>query len=137
MLRLMVVGFECDPHRIGEILGLTPTVISRAGEISPNSGGRYRVSAWHIVIDRELRGGGDHDDALNELLGMVNGRTERFERLRNEVRPEKVTISGGFYLDPALQGGVWLDPPQMKTLSDCGIGWGLDFYPHADAKRLH
>lgn len=128
MLSLMIVGFDADPARVTELLGLVPTRMGRAGEPTP-AGRISRRSVWlYDVESPEVRSRASHDDALNKLLSVIASRTGRFADVRRELNPDEMMITGGYYFDAAEQGGVWLDPDYMRVLVDAGIGWGIDLY---------
>ncbi|MHB1205670.1 MAG: DUF4279 domain-containing protein [Rhodospirillaceae bacterium] len=128
MLTLMIVGFKCDPARITEILGLTPTSTSVAGEISPRSGRPHRKSLWHISVGGDINSYLEHAVALRQILTLVEGKGEQFAAMRTEVQPEFTSISGGYYFTSDEQAGVGLECDEMRIMADCGIDWGVDIY---------
>jgi len=128
MLSLAITGFDADPERVTELLQITPTHVARKGTFS-RSGRPHCSNGWWLESSpAKLTDGGSHDTALNLLIERLRDSAERFERLREEIKPASVIIYSG--LHPALdeQSGVWLDPEQMRVLSACGIGWGLDIF---------
>ncbi|HEY6518741.1 MAG TPA: DUF4279 domain-containing protein [Roseiarcus sp.] len=132
MLCLAITGFDADPERVSELLNLQPTYAARKGMAS-GSGRAHRSNGWWLDAHcAELTNGGTHGTALNLLIERLRDSAQRFQRLREEVKPESVTIYGGFYHTPGEQSGVWLDPDQMRVLSDCEIGWGLDIFVNED-----
>jgi diadenosine tetraphosphatase ApaH/serine/threonine PP2A family protein phosphatase len=103
--------------------------VARKGTISLMSGRPHRSNCWWLESSpAKLTDGGSHDTALNLLIERLRDSAERFERLREETKPASVTIYGGLYSTLNEQCGVWLDPEQMRVLSACGIGWGLDIF---------
>lgn len=127
MLGLFINGFEVDPSRITEILGVEPTYTSRAGEPS-RTGRPHRKSQWRLSVDDQMDTYEDHERFLDILLSRIAGRGARFATMRELVRPESVHISGGLYVDLELQNAIGLTVEQMATLVECGIEWGVDIY---------
>ena len=132
MLSLMITGFDDDPSRVTEILGMTPTTARRKD--LPTPAGRANSSSfWLYKVDRpELRSGATHHEALNALLALISTRIECFVQLRRELNPTTMSITGGFYFDAHEQEAIWLDANQMKVLADAGIDWGINLYSAAD-----
>lgn len=129
MLVLTVNRFEADPSVVSTILNLEPTRIAREGAVSPCSGRTYRHNQWELdVHPQPLSAGGEHEAGLLAILALLRGRQVRFAQLRQEVRPEEVTIYGGLYHRRDQQCGIWLNPDQMRTLAECEVGWGLDIF---------
>ena len=128
MLCLAITGFDADPERVTELLQIAPTYVARKGAVS-RSGRRHRSNGWWLQSSpAKLTDGGSHDTALNLIIERLRDSAERFERLREEIKPASVAIYGGLYKTLDEQSGVWLDPEQMRVLSACGIGWGLDIF---------
>jgi hypothetical protein len=129
-LTLCITGFEADPDRVTGILGIVPTRVGRKGDLNPAGRPKPRpFNGWWYGAPEELlddRIG--HPLALDHILERLRGRADRFAALREQIRPEQVSIYGGLHLPAGDQCGVWLDPNQMRLLAECGIGWGLDFY---------
>ena len=74
MLSFGISGFDADPDRVTEILGLAPTDIGRKGEVS-RSGRKRTFNGWWLDAHEErLTGGADHHHALNKLLSALQGR---------------------------------------------------------------
>ncbi len=46
-----------------------------------------------------------------------------------------MTIYGGLYVKPDEQCGIWLNAEQMRVLSTCGIGWGVDVFVSDTPRR--
>jgi hypothetical protein len=69
-----------------------------------------------------------HADGMVAIMRQIRGREERFAQLHREVRPRDVAVCGGFYVQPDAQSRIWLDAADMKTLAQCGVGWGLDLF---------
>lgn len=128
MFGLSINRFEADPERVSDILDLQPTLVARRGEVSLESGRPYKASLWQLDVHRErLFGGMEHDNGLAIIVELLRSREQQFARLRQEVRPEVVTLYGGLYVRHE-QCGVWLDPEQMRVLASCEVGWGLDIF---------
>ena len=128
MLSLIIAGFEGSPDRVTEILDIQPTFSSVAGDISSRSGKPFRKTSWQFTIHDDIGSGGDHSRAIDQLLAMLGGRTQRFHRLRDELSPQSIEIYGGLHFAGGEQAGVRLDATQMRVLADCGIGWGIDLF---------
>ena len=128
MLCLSITGFDADPDRVTELLQIAPTEVARKGEVA-RSGRPHRSNAWWLDVNpAKLTDGGTHSAALRLLIERLRHSAERFERLREALKPESIEIYGGLYVQPGEQCGVWLDPEEMLVLSACGIGWGLDVF---------
>ncbi len=126
---LSINRFNADPQAVSDILDLQPTFVARKGEVSSTSGRPSRHNGWHLDAHPEkLFGGIEHDNGLAIIIELLRSREQRFARLRDEVRPEMVTVYGGLYIRPDEQCGVWLDPEQMQILARCEVGWGLDIF---------
>jgi hypothetical protein len=127
MLALAITRFEADPAEVSQILDLEPTSIWRKGEIGENGQPR-RVNAWWLdAYPVQLEQGIDHEQALSAIIDRIRGRESHFARLRDEVAPEILTISGEMH-SPKGEWGVWLSPDQMSVLANCGVSWGLDLF---------
>jgi len=134
MLALAITRFDADPAVVSQILDLEPTSIWRRGELS-ESGRPHIVNAWWLdAHPAKLAQGIEHEHALSEIIERIRGRESRFARLRDEVAPEILTISGEMHA-PGGEWGVWLSPDQMSVLASCGVGWGLDLFTGAAATR--
>ena len=128
MLWLAITGFDADPERVTELLQIAPTYVAHKGTVS-RSGQLHRSNGWWLESSpAKLTDGGSHDTALNLIIERLRDRAERFEKLREEIKPASVRIYGGLYKSLDEQSGVWLDSEQMRVLSACGIGWGLDIF---------
>jgi hypothetical protein len=128
MLCLAITGFDADPDRVTELLQIAPTYVARKGAVS-RSGQPHGSNGWWLeATPAKLTDGGSHDTALNLIIERLGESAERFEKLREEIKPASVAIYGGLYQTLDEQSGVWLDPEQMRVLSACGIGWGLDIF---------
>jgi hypothetical protein len=129
MLTLAITGFEADPNRVTEILGVKPTTVKHAGIATLPSKRPARFNGWFFdAHPGRLSGGADHDRALDRIIELLKGREQRFAKLREEVQPETVGVYGGLHLRPNEQAGVWLDPAQMLVLANCQVEWGLDLF---------
>lgn len=128
MLSLTITGFDADPDRVTEILGISPTSVARKGE--PGLSGRSSTfNGWWLDAHKEpLTSGADLDAGLKRILAHLAGHARRFSALRAELKPEQIHIYGGFYVRPDAQCGLWLEPEQMRVLAECGVGWGLDVF---------
>jgi len=127
MLALIIARFEVDPDRITDLLGLTPTSVARRGEPRP-SGRPHDFNMWKLELHAApLVDGRQHADAVATLIDQLKGREQLFAELATTIRPERISIYGGFYVSDEQQG-IWLDPDQMAVLAACGIGWGLDLF---------
>jgi len=129
MLTLAVNRFEADPDKVSEILQMEPTSVGRAGEINTTSGRPNKFNGWWLEAHPErLEQGLDHERALDRLIERIRDRRKHFERLHEDIRPQILTIYGGFYVPKDSQSGVWLSVDQMSVLSSCGVEWGLDLF---------
>jgi hypothetical protein len=128
MLSLGIIGFNTDPDRVTNILGIEPTLVGRLGEPSPSGKPRAFNGWWKDVEPERLVDDRQHADAMVRMLNYLKGRENQFARLREEIEPSTVSIYGGLYIQPDQQCGVFLDPDQMRILTDCGVGWGLDLF---------
>lgn len=129
MLWLSITRFDADPEMVSDILDLRPTFVGRIGEVSPKSGRPYGANLWSMdAYPDRLCSGADHEAGLTAILALLSGREQRFAQLRQEVRPEIVSLYGGIYTNANDQCGVWLNPEQMRILTDCEVGWGLDIF---------
>ena len=129
MFGLSINRFDSDPERVSDILDLQPTFVARKGEKSPQSGRPYGANLWQLDAHPDrLFGGVEHENGLATIVALLGGREQRFARLRQEVGPEIVSLYGGLYVREDEQCGVWLDPEQMRVLSRCEVGWGLDIF---------
>jgi len=128
MLTLAITGFDADPNRVTEILGIEPTALGMKGE--PSRSGRPRAfnGWWKDVEPERLVDARQYADAMVRMLDHLRGREDSFARLRREIQPRQVSIYGGLYVEADRQCGVFLDPDQMRLLADCGVGWGLDIF---------
>jgi hypothetical protein len=135
MLSLCISGFEADPDEVTLILGITPTSVGRMGE--PNKSGRARTfnGWWLETHETRLTDGAAHDSALNAIVALLRGKADRFNRLRQALKPTQISIYGGLHHLPEQQCGVWLDPGQMQVLAECGLGWGLDVFVEPAERR--
>jgi hypothetical protein len=128
MLTLAVTRFEVDPAKVTEILDLEPTSVVREGEIN-TSGRPSKFNGWWLEAHPErLEQGLNHEQAIDALIECMRDRPDHFARLREEIRPQILTIYGGFYVPKDSQSGVWLSADQMAVLSSCGVEWGLDLF---------
>ena len=126
-LQLFVARFEADPDDVTNILGINPTSVVRKGDLLP-SGGASRINSWASEAGLErLTNGSDHENALRQILSLLEGRTDRFARLRDEVRPQRIVVWGDLRIGSEVEA-LWLDPDQMKLLSECEVGWGCDVF---------
>ena len=129
MFGLSINRFDADPQAVTDILELQPTSVARKGEIRAESGKPYRVNTWRLEAHPEqLFGGVEHEAGLAAMIDQIRGRESRFARLRQEVRPELISLYGGLYARHDQQCGIWLDPDHMRVLASCQIGWGLDIF---------
>ena len=128
MLTLAITGFNADPDRVTDIVGIEPTLVGRLGEPSRNGKPRAFNGWWKGVEPERLVDDRQHADAMVRMLDHLRGRESHFALLRKEIEPRTVTIYGGLYIQPDQQCGVFLDPDQMRILADCGVGWGLDLF---------
>jgi len=128
MLTLAITGFEADPNRVTDILGIEPTSTGRKDE--PLQSGRPRTfnGWWKDIEPGRLVDARQHADAMVRILDQLRGRESHFARLRKEIQPRNVSIYGGLYIEADRQCGVFLDPDQMRLLADCGVEWGLDVF---------
>ncbi|HEV2676387.1 MAG TPA: DUF4279 domain-containing protein [Aliidongia sp.] len=128
MLTLAITGFDADPNRVTDILGIEPTSVGRMGE--PSQSGRPRNSNgwWKDVEPERLVSASQHADAMVRMLDHLQGRESHFNRLRKEIEPLNMSIYGGLHVEADRQCGVFLDPDQMQLLANCGVGWGLDLF---------
>jgi hypothetical protein len=127
MLCLSITGFEVNPDQVTELLGLEPSSTIREGE-AHKSGRISKFNGWWLELhEAPLLDGGEHANAIDALIGQLKGREPRFVELARTIKPESITIYGGFYVSDEQQG-VWLDAGQMAVLATCGIGWGLDLF---------
>jgi hypothetical protein len=134
MLSLMIAGFNGEASRVTDILGLTPSLVRSAGELTP-TGRPARRTLWLYTVEHpEVCSGHSHNEAVRSLLALIADRTERFVEVRRVLNPETMTITGGFYYAPDEQAGLWLDADQMRVLADSGIGWGIDIFRAPDAQ---
>ena len=128
MLTLAVTRFEADPANVTEILDLEPTSIVREGEVN-TSGRPSQFNGWWLeAYPERLEQGLNHEQALDALIERMRDRPDHFARLREEIRPQILTIYGGFYVPKDSQSGVWLSADQMAVLASCGVEWGLDLF---------
>jgi hypothetical protein len=128
MLYLSITGFDADPNRVTDILGLQPTSVVREGQIA-TSGRPSKFNGWWFETNADrLVSGREHADALATILNAIRGRAAAFARLREELQPEAVSLYGGLYHRGDSQSGIWLDAADMLLLGECGIGWGLDLF---------
>ena len=128
LLALCITGFDADPDRVTDILEIEPTRVARKGELS-KSGRVNTFNGWWLEgTGNRLAGGEEHASVLTQILHRLNGREEKFALLRKQIQPKSVTIYGGIYVHADTQCGVFLDPPDMRLLADCGIGWGLEVF---------
>ena len=126
---LAINRFDADPDRVTEILDLQPTFVARKGELRPQSGRPHGANLWQLDAHPErLLGGVEHEAGLAAIVALLRGRERQFASLRETVRPQIVTLHGGLYVNQNEQCGVWLDPEQMRVLTDCEVGWGLDIF---------
>ena len=125
MLTLSITGFDADPDRVTELLGISPSEVVRVGQ--PRTSGRIsKFNGWWLELHADqLTEGLRHEGAINKLVEHLEGRDHLFSELRNKLKPESVTIYGAFYVSDEQQG-IWLEPAQMAVLAACGVGWGLD-----------
>lgn len=126
MLTLMITGFDADPQRVTDILGLEPTSTARKGE-QGQSGRLREFDAWWLdVHPEELSDGESHACAIATIIDRLRGREAAFARLFKELNPKPITIYGGVHFKANEQCGLWLDPPVMAVMAACGVGWGVD-----------
>jgi hypothetical protein len=126
-LQLFIARFETDPRNVTTILGIEPTSVVRKGDVLP-SGGTSRINSWAVEAGPErLTNGSDHEDALRQILHLLEGRKDRFARLRDEDRPQRIVVWGELRIGSEVEG-LWLDPDQMKLMSECEVGWGFDVF---------
>ena len=128
MLCLAITGFDADPDLVTELLQIEPTLVRRKGEVAGSGRAQTFNGWWREANEAPLLDGAQHDGALKVLLGHLRGREDRFAKLREQVRPESVTIYGGLHVPADQQCGIWLDPYGMGLLAACGVGWGLDLF---------
>lgn len=128
MLCLSINGFEVEPSRITEILGIQPTTVQRRGETSPVTGRPFRKSQWILAFEEKVETFDDHAFLLDKIISIVSDKCEQFLFMRGEVKPESVSIYGGMYLKSGGQHGIGLTVTQMKALSECEIDWGVDIF---------
>ena len=131
MLSLCITGFDGDPDDITSILGINPTSIGRKGEPSPKRRPRTFNGWWLDTHPSRITEGAAHHSGLTAMIRLLDGRAERFARVRAQFNPTQMAIYGGLYPPPDDQCGIWLDPAQMRVLADCGVGWGVDILGEA------
>ena len=130
MFALTINRFDADPDKVSDILDLQPTFVARKGEVSPQSGRPYGGNLWQLDAHPDrLFGADEHEAGLAAIVALLRGREQQFARMRQVVRPEKVTLYGGLYVNENEQCGVSLDQAQMCGLTDCGVSWGMDIFP--------
>jgi hypothetical protein len=126
MFTLMITGFDADPQTVTDLIGLEPSSIAIKGQTS-KSGREHRSNGWWFEAHQERLGdGAGHAQAISKIVAHLRGREEAFQRLKQEVRPDQVTLYGALYFNPERQCGLWLDASDMEVLAACGVDWGLD-----------
>ena len=85
---LAITGFDDDPAKITEILGIEPTAVGHNGIVTLPSKQPKRFNGWWRDADPDrLTTGSDHDKGLSLLIGLLEGREQHFVRLREQIRP--------------------------------------------------
>ena len=129
MFGLSINRFDADPQAVTDILDLQPSSVGRKGEKKLESGKVQRVNTWRLETHPErLFGGVEHEAGLTSIIEQLRGRASRFTRLRDEIRPEIITLYGGLFVRHDSQCGIWLDPDHMGVLASCGVAWGIDIF---------
>jgi hypothetical protein len=128
MLCLFITGFDADPDRITDILGIEPTRVGRRGHFRASGRPLHANDWWYEASDALLTDGGMHHDALDCILRRLKGKEDKFATLNERIKPSNITIYGGLYHKAGEQCGLWLDAGQMQLLAACGISWGLDLF---------
>ena len=126
MFTLMITGFDADPQTVTDLIGLKPNSTAIKGEIG-TSGHKHRSNGWWFEAHADrLTDGVDHAKSVSAIVDQLRGREAAFRRLKEEVRPDQITLYGAIYFDPDGQCGLWLDASDMGVLAACGVDWGLD-----------
>jgi hypothetical protein len=128
MLCLCITGFDVDPQVVSDLLGLAPSNTAIKGQPTPSGRNRHKANGWWLDVHPDTLDGAAHAAAMDTLIGYPRGREVAFQRLKEEVRPQQLTVYGGFYCQADRQAGLWLDAVHMRVLADCGIDWGLDIF---------
>lgn len=126
---LSVSGFDDHPDLVTHILQIMPTWTACKGD-SLGNGRLLRTSHWRRdLLAGGMRSGVVHENAMGELIGLLQGRDGAFAELRSRVAPRSVQVWGTYEVHP-YQCTVWMEPGWMRRLADCRIEWGLELSPH-------
>lgn len=123
---LRVIGDEVDPDEITRLLGVTPTMGERKGDVV-RRGDRMvtrRTGHWSYSL-----GGGpspewELDDAIVAVLGRMSADLEVWADLARRFR---LDVFCGLFMGTVNQGAV-LRPGTMRLLAERGLTLGLDVY---------
>lgn len=128
MFTLMITGFDADPQTVTDLIGLEPSSTAIKGQTS-ESGREHRFNGWWLEAHPErLEDGAGHAQAVSMMVHHLRGREAAFQRLKQEVRPDQITLYGAVYFNREGQCGLWLDASDMGVLAACGVDWGLDLF---------
>ena len=96
MLTLAITGFNADPNRVTDILGIEPTSIGRKDELS-QSGKRRIVNGWWKDVEPErLVDARQHADAMVRMLdhlGRARATSLGFGRKSNRATCRSMAAS--------------------------------------------
>lgn len=128
---LRVTGDDLDPEEATRLLGKTPDLARRKGDVI-QAAGRERVAAagaW--TVKTESAAPGDLDRQVEELLA---GTTDDLEAWRSLASRYRVDILCGFFMSEANEG-IAVSPQTLQKLGERGIALALDIYaPNPEAE---
>lgn len=123
---LRVMGDEVDPDEITRLLGVTPKLAERKGELV-RRGERTitrRTGHWSCSLGDGPSPEWELDDAIAALLGRMSADLEVWTYLG---RRHRMDLFCGLFMGTVNQGAV-LRPETLRLLADRGLTLGLDIY---------
>jgi len=121
---LRVIGDDLDPDEVTRLLGKTPDLARRKGEVT-GAGGRERIArtgAWLVNTDSSAPG--DLDRQVGQLLAGTTDDVAVWWRVADRYR---VDVFCGHFMKEANEG-MTISPQTLQKLGERGIELALDLY---------
>ena len=121
-------GFECEPRKITERAGLTPTEFWRKGDIDEYRRKR-KNSCWKLYSRLDQRE--DLENHIEDVLLQIDANAEEFKSLSGEYNG-LLQLVGYFY---QYYPGLSLESRIVEKLGFYKLGFDCDFYYLYSEKR--
>lgn len=131
-MALRVWGENLDPEEVTRTLGVEPTQVVRAGEVT-SAGRLTRKSMWGFETDPPIEGHWPSlEDALTALLQVFEGEVEVIRRLQEQFK----VILWCAHFSSSFDGGPTFSALLLKRLGDFGVELYLDTYHSEELTQL-